>query len=119
MRWLAEGESLFNFRDELVHSTGGYQVRGDGTARFVRERPRESGTHLQRTAEELDEIVDRLTDGTSDGHLLWMDATALVEHGLTAYDDRVRQRKNLEDERERLFEQALREAHGAASEEDR
>ncbi|HEY6686744.1 MAG TPA: hypothetical protein VI094_11125 [Propionibacteriaceae bacterium] len=60
------GDSLFEFRDDLVHSVGGHEVRGNGSARFIREHPRSSGVKQQMTADELDTVVLRLSDVTDE-----------------------------------------------------
>jgi hypothetical protein len=41
--WLKDSDSLFDFRDNLVHSVGGWKVHGNGDTRFVREHPRVTG----------------------------------------------------------------------------
>ena len=108
--WLQESNALFDFRDELVHSTGGYQVRGDGSSRFVREHPRVSKVQKQFTAEVLDSVVLRLVDASHDGAILRMDAMLLNDHGPVAYADHVKRREELAVEQKEALEEALREA---------
>ena len=80
--WLEEGDPLFAYRDELMHSVGGYEVRGNGAARFIREHPRTPGvTQPQKTADELDTVVMALADATHEGVGLHLDTILLVEHG--------------------------------------
>ena len=64
--WLETGDSLFGFRDDLMHSVGGYEVRGDGAARFVREQPRTPRVKQpQKTAVKLDPVVMALAEKAS------------------------------------------------------
>jgi hypothetical protein len=107
--WLEEGESLFDFRDDLVHSVGAYETRGDGSQRFIKEHPRSSGIKLQVTAEELDALVMRLSDATHEGVRLRLDTIVLVDGGPKAYADRIKQLEDIHAEQQRSLEEALRE----------
>ena len=108
--WLQEGDSLFDFRDDLVHSIGVYEVRGNGVARFIREHPRNSRvTPQQVTGDEMDTVVMRLHDVTFEGARLLMDTIFLIEHGPEAYANHVRQREDLHAEQQRALDAAERE----------
>jgi hypothetical protein len=110
--WLSDAESLFQLRNTIVHSTGGFETRGDGAQRFVREHPRDGGTKPQLTSIELDDVVLRLSDATGDGFRLSMDAGVLVGQGSAAYDELMTQRERLREEREALLADALPAATG-------
>jgi hypothetical protein len=107
--WLAEAESLFEFRDDLVHSVGAFETRRDGSQRFIREHPRSSGIKPQVSADDLDAIVMRLTDATQQGVRLRLDTMVLVDGGPKAYADRMKQLERIYTEQRRLSDEAQRQ----------
>jgi hypothetical protein len=115
--WLQEGDSLFDFRDDLVHSVGAYEVRGNGVSRFIREHPRNSRVKQRQViAEELDTVVMRLHDVTFEGVGLLLDTIFLIEHGPEAHANYVKQREDLHAEQQRALDAAEREIQQQAPE---
>jgi hypothetical protein len=58
--WLREADDLFHIRDNLSHSIGGFETRGDGRQRYVLHHLRSGSVRTQYTAATLNRVVRRL-----------------------------------------------------------
>ena len=104
--WHGQVDQLFNFRDNLVHSGGAYETRGDGTSRYVREHARE-GERTQFSQSKLEAIIERLSDAESDGVGLHIETSVLVSQGPEAHDQMLAQHE--------LYRQAVQRMHEEAA----
>ena len=108
--WLREADNLFDIRDELAHSVGGFETRGDGVQRYVMQRPKTGRTRLQFTAERLNEFTMRLLDANSSGLDLYFETGILVNQGPNAHDAYVAQREQVRRAMENLADSDTEDA---------
>lgn len=92
-RWLHEVSNLLGIRDELAHSVGGYETRGDGKARYVKLHPKQPKPELQFTPPKLSEFVSLMLDANGAGVELEIQAQILRERGSEGHKAWLQQRE--------------------------
>jgi hypothetical protein len=91
--WLEDVANLLDRRDEIAHSVGGYEVRGDGTARYTRLHPKQEESQTQFDASTLSEWVMRMSDANHSGVDLLIESIILKEGGVEAHDNHLKHRE--------------------------
>jgi len=111
--WLREANDLLEIRDWLAHSETYHQVWGDGRRGHFMMRPRTGQVRPAFTLEKLEQVIDRLSDATSDGMRLMMDLGTLA-HNEAQYDANLKVRAQVEATWAEMDAEAerLREARG-------
>jgi hypothetical protein len=94
--WLEDVANLLDRRDEIAHSVGGYEVRGDGTARSTRLHPKQEESQTQFDASTLNEWVMRMSDAQYTGVGLLIESMVLKEGGVEAHDNHLKHREEYE-----------------------
>ena len=84
--WFNDISQLFDIRDDLAHSVGGFESRGDGRQRFVLYEPKTGKTRRQFTAAKLAEIVERMHDAHFVGARLYFEAISLANGGVEGHE---------------------------------